>query len=160
MMIYEIREFALYHDIKDHIFNNSWLIYSSYFFFIWSGLILIIYLFIDGGFRVTNIQAINVLYLGILLISIDTKEHVSFIKFFEWIEEKFPRLCCSKKTHKSEIGGNNNLKDVRAEYINEADAIFRKYIEKRQPEGWEQMLPHKRQEAIKLQMSKAKHMNY
>jgi hypothetical protein len=94
-------------------------------------------LFIDGGFRVTNIQAINVLYLGILLISIDYKERVSFIKFFEWIEEKFPRLCCSKKTHKSEIGGNNNLKDVRAEYINEADAIFRKYIEKRQPDGWE-----------------------
>jgi hypothetical protein len=82
MMIYEIREFSKYHKIKDHIFNNSWLIYLSYFFFFWSGLILVINIIKNGGLSVTDIRGLNALYLGILLLCLDSSEKVNLLKVF------------------------------------------------------------------------------
>ena len=86
MMIYEIREFSKYHKIKDHIFNNSWLIYLSYFFFVWSGLILVINIIKNGGLSVTDIRGLNALYLGILLLCLDSSEIVNLLKVFNKVD--------------------------------------------------------------------------
>lgn len=68
--------------------------------------------------RITDIRGINVLYLAFLMLSLDRKEEISLVNFFKVRVEKLKEKCNKK----------NPLKDVRAEYINEVDKIFKNYV--------------------------------
>jgi hypothetical protein len=115
-MLYEFREFYRTHNITDKILENVILALTPYAFFFWAGVVFFVRLFNDPTCRfIYDIRAFNLLYLGVLLLSLDHKESWIFTNLIKNLVEKFKTV-------------RDPLLNVRAEYINEVDRIFRSYL--------------------------------